>query len=341
MSEILHNTINQIIDGKKLDGLVMRAAFNEIMEGRATPIQITSFLISLNMRGETPADIAAGASILREKALILPAPEGAIDIVGTGGDNVATFNISTTSAMIVAGAGVPVAKHGNKAVSSKSGAADVLTALGLDMNCPFEALEQALSEAGIVFLMAPRHHAAMRHVGPVRNELGIRTIFNLLGPLANPALVDRILVGTYDAHWLMPFAEALKELGTKYAWIVHGADGLDELSTTGNNQVVSLINGQIKTFNLHPSELGLASTSLDHLKGGDADENAKAMRDVLGGKKGPYLDIALFNAAGALVASGHETDLNISLERARHSVNNGAALGALDKLITITNNYKK
>ena len=267
MSEILHEITKQIIEGAELPEAVMRTAFEEIMEGHASPVELASFLIGLRMRGETPDDIAAGAGILRSKALSITAPDTAMDIVGTGGDKIGTYNISTATAMVVAGTGVPVAKHGNKAVSSKSGAADVLTMLGINMDCPFDALEDALTQAGVVFLMAPRHHAAMRHVGPIRAELGVRTIFNLLGPLSNPAKVSRILVGSFDAMWLHPFAEALDKLGTRHAWIVHGADGLDELSTTGNNQIVQLRGGKIKSFTLHPSELGLKQPLWKKLKG--------------------------------------------------------------------------
>jgi len=340
MSDILQKITRQIIDGAILDDAQMRSAFDEIMEGNASPVQMASFLVSLRMRGETPVDIAAGAATLRAKALILDAPEGTMDIVGTGGDSVGTYNISTAAAMVVAGAGIPVAKHGNKAVSSKSGAADVLSALGIDMDCPFSALEDALKTANVVFLMAPRHHSAMRHVGPVRAELGVRTIFNLLGPLANPALVKRILVGSYDAHWLRPFAEALDRLGTQYAWVVHGADGLDELSTTGPNQIVSLNKGRIDSFTLNPADLGLPAASLDDLKGGDSDYNARALRRLLAGETGPYRDIVLLNAAGALVAAGHESDMNTAFTRARTAIDNGAANAALDRLITTTNAHK-
>ncbi|MGB1895433.1 MAG: anthranilate phosphoribosyltransferase, partial [Candidatus Puniceispirillaceae bacterium] len=267
----------------------------------------------------------------------ITAPDTAMDIVGTGGDKIGTYNISTATAMVVAGTGVPVAKHGNKAVSSKSGAADVLTMLGINMDCPFDALEDALTQAGVVFLMAPRHHAAMRHVGPIRAELGVRTIFNLLGPLSNPAKVSRILVGSFDAMWLHPFAEALDKLGTRHAWIVHGADGLDELSTTGNNQIVQLRGGKIKSFTLHPSELGLKTASLEEIKGGSPEVNATALRQLLEGQAGPYRDIVLLNAAGALVAGGHEEQLSDALARAEAAIDSKKALNALDTLISITN----
>ena len=337
MSEILHEITKQIIEGAELPEAVMRTAFEEIMEGHASPVELASFLIGLRMRGETPDDIAAGAGILRNKALSITAPDTAMDIVGTGGDKIGTYNISTATAMVVAGTGVPVAKHGNKAVSSKSGAADVLTTLGINMDCPFDALEDALTQAGVVFLMAPRHHAAMRHVGPIRAELGVRTIFNLLGPLSNPAKVSRILVGSFDAMWLHPFAEALDKLGTRHAWIVHGADGLDELSTTGNNQIVQLRGGKIKSFTLNPSELGLKTASLEEIKGGSPEVNATALRQLLEGQTGPYRDIVLLNAAGALVAGGHEEQLSDALARAKAAIDSKKALNALDTLTSITN----
>ena len=337
MSEKLHNITKQIIDGTELPEAEMRIAFDEIMEGQASPVELASFLVSLRMRGETPEDIAAGAAVLRSKALHINAPDEAMDIVGTGGDKIGTYNISTATAMVVAGAGIPVAKHGNKAVSSKSGAADVLSMLGINMECPFEALEEALEEAGVVFLMAPRHHAAMRHVGPIRAELGVRTIFNLLGPLSNPAGVTRILVGSFDAVWLRPFAEALDRLGTRHAWAVHGADGLDELSTTGTNQITQLRDGQIKSFTLHPSELGLKTAVIDDIKGGNPEVNAAALRRLLEGEAGPYRDIVLLNAAGALVAGGHETELSDALARATAAIDSKKALNALKTLIKETN----
>ena len=337
MSEKLHEITKQIIEGAELPEKVMRIAFDEIMEGRASPVELSSFLIGLRMRGETPDDIAAGAGIMREKALKINAPDAAMDIVGTGGDKIGTYNISTATAMVVAGTGIPVAKHGNKAVSSKSGAADVLTMLGINMECPFDALDEALAKAGVVFLMAPRHHAAMRHVGPIRAELGVRTIFNLLGPLSNPAQVSRYLIGSFDARWLHPFAEALDKLGARNAWIVHGADGLDELSTTGENQIVQLRDGQIKTLTLHPSELGLKTATIEDIKGGSPEQNAKALRGLLEGEAGPYRDIVLLNAAAALVAAGHEEQVSDALARATVSIDSKKALHALETLTSITN----
>lgn len=337
MSDILNTLTKQITESAVLPPEQMTVGFDEMMQGKASPVQIAAFLIALKMRGEAPSDIAAGAASLRRHALTLAAPDTAMDIVGTGGDGIGTYNISTATALVLAGAGIPVAKHGNKAVSSKSGAADVLTALGIDLDCPEAALSEALATARIVFLMAPRHHSAMRHVGPVRAELGVRTIFNLLGPLSNPALVKRILVGVFDPRWMTPFAEALQTLGTTHGWVVHGADGLDELSTTGSNQITILKDGQISEASLHPSDLGLPTASLDDIKGGSAEQNAVALRALLDGQTGPYRDIVLLNAAAGFVAGGHETELSVGLQRAISAIDSGAAKTALDQLITITN----
>lgn len=337
MSDILNKLTKQITENQILPADQMTAGFDEMMEGKASPVQMAAFLIALKMRGEAPSDIAAGAGSLRRHALTLDAPDNAMDIVGTGGDGIGTYNISTATALVLAGAGIPIAKHGNKAVSSKSGAADVLTALGINLDCSEEALSEALTAAKIVFLMAPRHHSAMRHVGPIRAELGVRTIFNLLGPLSNPALVRRILVGVFDARWLQPFAEALRTLGTTDAFIVHGADGLDELSTTGSNQITMLKDGQVSETTLHPSDLSLPTASLSDIKGGSAEENATALRELLSGKEGPYRNIVLMNAAAAFVAGGHEKEMAVGLERARQSIDTKAAQSALDQLISITN----
>lgn len=337
MSDVLNTLTKQITEGAVLPAAEMTAGFDEMMAGNASPVQIAAFLIALKMRGEAPSDIAAGAASLRSHATTLEAPAGAMDIVGTGGDGIGTYNISTATALVLAGAGIPVAKHGNRAVSSKSGAADVLTALGINLDCPFAALSDALTTANIVFLMAPRHHSAMRHVGPVRAELGVRTIFNLLGPLSNPALVKRILVGVFDARWLTPFAQALHSLGTTRAWVVHGADGLDELSTTGSNQITILKDGQISEARLHPSDLNLPIASLADIKGGSAEQNAAALRALLDGEAGPYRDIVLLNAAAAFVAGGHEAELSVGLDRAVQAIDSGAAKHALDQLVEITN----
>lgn len=340
MSDIVRTLIQKITGNIPYDEQDMRQAFSAIMSGDVSPALISAFLIALKMRGETPLDITAGAATLRAMADKITAPDGAIDIVGTGGDGIGTFNISTATAFVVAGCGVVVAKHGNRAVSSKSGAADVLTSVGVNLDAPFPVLEEALDKAGVCFLMAPRHHSAMRHVGPIRAELGTRTIFNLLGPLSNPALVERVMIGVYDRMWCRPFAEALQALGTTNAWVVHGHDGLDEVTTTTSTSVAALANGTITEFDIHPADYGIATASLDDLKGGDGAENAKSMRALLEGDKAAssaYRDIVLMNAAASLVGTGHADDFATALERAQTSLSSGAALQALNSLVDITN----
>ena len=340
MSDIVRSLIHKITAGQAYDPTDMKAAFETIMSGDVSPALISGFLIALKIRGETPADISAGAATLRDMADKITAPDDAIDIVGTGGDGIGTYNISTATAFVVAGCGVPVAKHGNRAVSSKSGAADVLTCLGVNLDAPFARLEMALAQANVCFLMAPRHHSAMRHVGPIRAELGTRTIFNLLGPLSNPALVSKIMVGVYDKQWCRPFAEALRALGTTDAWVVHGGDGLDEVTTTTSTYVAQLKDGAITEFTLSPNEYGIALTQIDDLKGGTGEENAHALRALLANDdhaSASYRDIVLMNAAASLVATGHEADMASAIERARHSLTSGAAMNALETLIAITN----
>ena len=340
MSDIVRSLIQRISSHQDYEATEMRACFHEIMSGHVSPTLISGFLMALKMRGETPLDITAGAATLRDMADKINAPDGAIDIVGTGGDGIGTYNISTATAFVVAGCGVTVAKHGNRAVSSKSGAADVLTSLGLNLDAPFPVLEEALRTHHVCFLMAPRHHSAMRHVGPIRAELGTRTIFNLLGPLSNPALVKRIMVGVYDAAWCRPFAEALDALGTTHAFVVHGKDGLDEVTTTTSTKVASLVNGTITEFEIHPSDFGLKTAHLDDLKGGNGEENAAALRAILSCSENAseaYHDAVLFNAATALVGTGHESDFETAITRARTSIESGAALKALNGLVEMTN----
>ena len=337
MTDVLKTSLKDLISGEMPAPADIRDCFSAIMDGQVSQVQIAAFLVALNMRGERVEDIAAAAAVMREKASTVSAPETAMDIVGTGGDGIGTYNISTASAFVVAGCGVPVAKHGNKAVSSKSGAADVLSCLGIDVNCEMALVSQALDEAGVCFLMAPRHHSAMRHVGPVRAELGVRTIFNLLGPLANPALVSRIMVGVFDAKLCVPFAHALAALGTNHAWVVHGSDGLDEVTTTGPTHVAELRDGAVREFTISPDDLGLPTASLDDLRGGTPEENAGHLRAVLSGEPGPYRDIVIFNSAAALIAGGHVETLQEGAARAIESIDTGCALGALDKLVSITN----
>ncbi len=314
-----------------------RAAFEIMMSGEASPDQTGAFLMGLRVRGETVDEITGAAMVMREKALAIDAPPGAIDTCGTGGDATGTFNISTGAALVVAACGVPVAKHGNKAMSSKSGSADVLAAQGVNIDADMALVREALWHAGIGFLMAPRHHGAMRHVGPVRVALGTRTIFNLLGPLSNPAGAKRQLIGVFDRKWARPLAEVLGKLGSEKVWVVHGHDGMDELTTTGPSQVAELKDGQVTTFDVAPEDAGLARASLDDLKGGDPDTNAAAIRELLDGKAGPYRDIVLLNAAGALIVADKAGDLKSGVALAAEAVDGGRGRAVLDRLVEITN----
>ncbi len=332
----LKQILAQVADGQELTQEQAQTAFDIVMSGDATPSQMGAFLMALRVRGETVDEITGAAQVMRAKVLRVAAPEGAMDIVGTGGDGSGTHNISTASAFVIAGAGTPVAKHGNRAFSSKSGAADVLTSLGLNLDAPLESVEKAIAEAGIGFLMAPRHHGSMRNVGPTRVELGIRTIFNILGPLSNPAHVKKMLVGAYDVKWIEPMARTLGNLGTETAWVVHGADGLDELSTTGVSQVAALKNGTVTRFEVAPEDAGLPRASLQDLKGGTPIENAAAIRDVLSGKTGPLRDIVLYNAGAALHVTGKADDLKTGAALAAASIDDGKASAALEKMITLT-----
>ncbi len=337
MNEIFKSSLTAIIDGAMPAADTIRSCFDAIMEGEVSQVQISAFLVALKIRGERVQDIAAAASVMRAKASTIEAPAGAMDIVGTGGDGIGTYNISTATAFVVAGCGIPVAKHGNRAISSKSGAADVLSCLKINLDCDMSLVTRALAEAGVCFLMAPRHHAAMRHVGPVRADLGVRTIFNLLGPLANPALVKRIMVGVFDLKWCRPFAEALAQLGTTHAWVVHGSDGLDEVTTTGPTHVAALADGQINEFTIQPADIGLNRVNLDELRGGTPAENAEHLRALLDGAISPYRDIVIFNAAAALVAGGHAVSLADAAAMAKAALDEGRARDALTALVRITN----
>ena len=321
--------------GQALSQAQAETAFNIIMSGDATPSQIGAFLMALRVRGETVEEITGAAVTMRAKMLAIEAPEGAIDICGTGGDGTATFNISTASQFVLAACGLPVAKHGNRALSSKSGAADVLAALGVNLDADMDLVKQALAEAGTCFLMAPRHHSAMRHVGPTRVELGTRTIFNLLGPLANPARVKRQLIGVFSADWVEPLAEVLKGLGHERAWVVHG-DGMDEVTTTGVTQVAELKDGTVRRFEITPEDAGLDRASIDALRGGDAEENAEALRRLLDGGKGPYRDIVLMGSAAALMMTGKVDALTEGVAAAADAIDSGGAKEVLAKLVRIT-----
>jgi anthranilate phosphoribosyltransferase len=274
---------------------------------------------------------------MREKMTRVAAPAGAIDVVGTGGDASGSFNISTCAAFIVAGAGVPVAKHGNRALSSRSGAADVLGALGVNIELPADGVARCIHEAGIGFMFAPAHHPAMKNVGPTRVELGTRTIFNLLGPLSNPAGVKRQMVGVFSRQWVEPLAQVLKNLGSEHVWVVHGSDGLDEITTSGPTYVAALENGAVRAFEVTPEEVGLSRVKPEALRGGDAGHNAQALGEVLKGKKGAFRDVALLNAAAGLIVAGRAKDLKAAIALAEKSVDSGEAENRLQRLIKISN----
>jgi anthranilate phosphoribosyltransferase len=329
--------IATVADGRPLSAAEAEAAFDVIMSGEATPSQIGGLLMALRVRGETVEEITGAARAMRAKMLPIDAPDGAIDLCGTGGDGTATYNISTASQFVVAALGVPVAKHGNRALSSKSGAADVLAALGVNLDCDMALVERSLREAGTCFMMAPRHHSAMRHVGPTRVELGTRTIFNLLGPLSNPAQVRRQLLGVFSPAWVEPLAHVLKDLGHEKAWVVHGADGMDEISTTGASLVAELKDGQVTTFEVTPEDAGLPRASLADLKGGDGGENAAALRRLLEGEAGPYRDIVVLTSAAALMVADKAQSLEQGATLAAEAIDSGAAKARLDTLVAITN----
>ena len=333
----MKSLLAKVADGNTLDEGEAESAFDIIMSGDATPSQIGAFLMALRVRGETVAEITGAVRIMRAKALMLEAPDGAMDIVGTGGDASGTFNISTATAIVVAATGQPVAKHGNKALSSKSGAADVLSALGVNLEAPMEVIEQCMGEAGIGFMLAPRHHSAMRHVGPTRVELGTRTIFNLLGPLSNPAGVKRQFTGVFARQWIEPMARVLGNLGCERAWVVHGSDGLDELTTTGPSFVAELRQGSVSTFEVSPEDAGLPKASPEDLKGGDPEVNAKAMKDMLAGSPGPFRDVVLYNAAASLMVADKADTLTQGVALAAAAIDGGKAVETLGKLVAISN----
>ncbi|MDA1091252.1 MAG: anthranilate phosphoribosyltransferase [Proteobacteria bacterium] len=337
MSDALKPLIAKVADGNSLTADESEAAFNIIMSGDATEAQIGAFLMALRVRGETVDEITGAVRTMRAKALAVTAPKGAIDVVGTGGDASGTYNISTAAAIVVAGCGVPVAKHGNKALSSKSGAADVLSALGVNINADVALVERAIAEAGIGFLMATRHHSAMKYVGPPRVQMGIRTIFNLLGPLSNPAGVTRQFTGVFSRDWIEPMAKVLGNLGCEAAWVVHGADGLDEMTTTGPTYVAELKDGKVSTFEVSPQDAGLPTAKPEDLKGGDGDYNATALRAVMDGAAGAYRDITIYNAAGALIVAGKATGLKDGAAQAAAAIDDGRAKAALDAMVAITN----
>lgn len=335
-SNEIQDILTELAFRRDLSAEAAGRAFQIIMSGGATQAQIAAFLMGLRIKGETVTEIAAGARVLRQKAATFHAPEGAIDTCGTGGDGSRTLNVSTAVAIVVAACGVPVAKHGNRGVTSASGSSDVLEALGVNIRVEPEVSQRALRETNLCFLMAPLYHKAVRHVAPVRQELGLRTIFNLLGPLANPAGTTRQLLGVYDAQWLEPLAEVLRDLGAVKAWVVHGSDGMDEITLSGPTEVAALENGTIRRFTLNPAEFGIDYAEKTAIAGQDPEYNARALTELLGGEKGPYRDIVLLNAAAALCVADAVADIPAGLVMAAEALDSGKARYTLARLVEMT-----
>jgi len=329
--------IAKIADATPLSLEEARTAFDIIMSGNATPSQIGAVLMGLRVRGETVDEITGAVMTMREKMLPVTAPEGAIDIVGTGGDASGSYNVSTCAALVTAGAGVPVAKHGNRALSSKSGAADTLAALGVNIEAKPAVISRCIAEAGCGFMFAPAHHAAVRHVGPSRVELATRTIFNLLGPMSNPASVKRQIIGVYARQWVEPLAHVMNKLGSEAVWVTHGEGGLDEITPTGTTWVAELKDGKVTTFEIEPEDAGVKRHLLEELKGGDADYNARALRAVLAGEHNAFRDAAVMTAGAALLVAGKASDLKDGVAQAEAAIDSGAAMQVLDKLVEVSN----
>jgi anthranilate phosphoribosyltransferase len=333
----LKTIIAKVATGASLTRDEAASAFDRMMSGEATPSQMGGMLMALRVRGETVDEITGAVAAMRAKMLRVKAPADAVDIVGTGGDGSGSVNVSTCASFIVAGAGVPVAKHGNRALSSRSGAADVLAALGVKIDLTPDEVARCVNQTGIGFMFAPAHHPAMKNVGPTRVELATRTIFNLLGPLSNPAGVTRQMVGVFSRQWVQPLAQVLKNLGAEAIWVVHGSDGLDEITLTGPTFVAALEGGNIRTFEVTPEDGGLPRANGEALKGGDADVNAAALSGVLEGKPGAFRDVALLNAAAALIVAGRARDLKQGVAIGIESLDSGAAAERLARLITVSN----
>jgi anthranilate phosphoribosyltransferase len=329
--------IAKVAAGLELSGSEAEMAFSQILSGESTPAQTAGFLMALRVRGETVEEITGAVKAMRSKMLAVPSVAGAIDVVGTGGDASGSWNVSTLAGLIVAAAGVPVAKHGNRAASSKSGAADVLQALGVKIGLTPAEVSACIAKTGFAFMVAPAHHPAMRHVGPVRTELGTRTIFNLLGPLSNPASVKRLLLGVFAPSWLEPIAATLRDLGTERAWVMHGSDGLDEITTTGPSTVVELKDGALRRFEINPADAGLPLSDPDALKGGEPGQNAAALRTVVAGEKSAYRDIAVLNAAAALVVADKVADLKSGAALAARVLDEGKVAALLDAVVKASN----
>ena len=331
MTTNLKPVLARLAQGETLAAADAEEAFGIIMSGEATPAQIAGLLMAMRVRGETVPELTGAVRAMRARMLAVDAPADAIDVCGTGGDNAGTLNVSTAVTFVLAGVGVPVAKHGNRALSSRTGGADVLTALGVNVDVPLERLPGILRAARCAFLFAPRHHAALRHAAGPRVELGTRTIFNLLGPLANPARVTRQLTGVFDPKWARPMAETLAELGSVQCWLVHG-EGLDELTVAGPNSVVELRDGSLRSFTITPEDAGLPRAPVAAIRGGEAAVNAAALGAVLRGAAGPYRDTVLLNAAAALIVAGRAEALRDGVAQAAAAIDSGAALAALETL---------
>ncbi|GJE56764.1 MULTISPECIES: anthranilate phosphoribosyltransferase [Methylobacterium] len=323
--------------GESLTREKARAAFDDLLSGEVTPVQAGAFLAALRVKGESTEEIVGAVEAMRARMIPVEAPADAIDIVGTGGDHSGSYNVSTLAAIVTAACGVPVAKHGNRAATSRSGAADVLAALGVKLGLPPEGLSRCLAESGLCFLFAQTHHAAMRHVAPVRSELPFRTIFNMLGPLSNPAGVTAQVFGVSMPAWAEPLTRVLAELGSKRVWTVHGSDGLDEITVTGPTGVVSLEDGRISSFSVDPRECGLILSTLDDLRGGDPDHNARALVQVLEGARNAYRDIGVINAAAGLLVAGQAGTLAEGVARAQDAIDTGAARATLASLVAVSN----
>jgi anthranilate phosphoribosyltransferase len=336
MSDEFKPLLARLADGATLVGEDADIFFSACLRGEPSPAQIAAAVTAMRLRGETVGEITACARALRREAMILEHPYDVVDVCGTGGDGAHTLNISTAVAFVAAGGGLKVAKHGTRAVSSKSGSSDVLAALGVNIAASPEQERRALDEAGVCFLFAPAHHRAMRHVMPVREELGFRTIFNILGPLCNPAGAKRQVLGVFDGRWVEPLARVLGALGATRAWVVHG-EGLDELTTTGVTQVAEWREDGVRLFNITPEAVGLPRAALADLRGGEPAHNAQALRDLLAGEAGPYRDIVLLNAAAAFLVADRVETLREGADLARDAIDSGAAASALESLITVTN----
>ena len=336
-AEQLKSVIHKVSTGAPLERNEMRTALDAMMSGVATPAQMGAFLMAMRVRGETIEEITGAAEFMRARMTTVEAPPGTIDIVGTGGDSHGTFNVSTCSALVAAGAGAKVAKHGNRSVSSKSGASDVLAALGVKLEIAPEAIAHCIDQAGVGFMWAPMHHAAMKHWAPIRAELGIRPIFNVLGPICNPANVKRQIVGGYAAGLFKPIANFLNNLGSEHVWVVHGHDSMDEMTTTGATTIAELKGGKVNVFEVTPADAGLLPAKMSDLIGGDASVNADAIRRVLDGNREPFRDIVVLNAGAALVVAGLVADLRSGVEAAATAIDNGSAKQVLARLVEVSN----